>query len=59
MARHRRLRSVGDTQLGKHPADVRLDGLLPDAEALRDLLVGEPLHHQPQHVALPHGHVVV
>ena len=36
----RRLRAVGDAELGQHVADVRLDRLLGDPELERDPLVG-------------------
>ena len=48
---HRGLRPVGHPELREHPADVGLDRLLADSKPLRDLLVGEPLDHQPEHVA--------
>src|SRR5581483_2016596 len=43
---------VRELELAQHRADVRLDGLMGDPEAQRDLLVLVAARDQPQHLAL-------
>src|SRR5687767_12489265 len=54
----RRLRPAYQPELAEDAADVGLDGLLADAERARDLLVGLPHRHQPQHVGLALGELL-
>jgi cation diffusion facilitator CzcD-associated flavoprotein CzcO len=49
---HDGLRAVAQAELGQHPADVGLDGLLPHHEPGRDLRVRQTLGDQPQHLGL-------
>src|SRR3712207_612414 len=51
----RGLRAIGDADGLEDARDVRLDGLLRDAEAARDELVGQPLAEQLEHLALAGG----
>lgn len=47
---HRGLRPVLDLELGKQPADVRLDGFLADVERHRDVAVRSAQPEQSQHL---------
>ena len=53
----RRRRPVRDPDRAEDRGQVRLDGALADAEAAGDLLVGQPLTHQLEHLALAGGEV--
>src|SRR3954452_22942907 len=52
------LRPVGDADRLEDAGQVRLDGALRDTETPRDLLVGEPLAHQVEHLTLTGGEPV-
>src|SRR5690348_10377722 len=44
--------AVGHADAAEHVADVGFHGGLADAQVSRDLLVGQPLCHQPEHLLL-------
>src|SRR4029079_19215104 len=50
-----RLQAVGDVDLPEDVGQVRLHGLLADAEPLGDQLVGPPVEQQREHLALTRG----
>ena len=48
-----RLGAVGDPEFADYALHVGLHGQRTNDEALRDLLIGQPLGQQPQHFELP------
>src|SRR5690606_19321079 len=53
-----RLGAVADVALGEHVAHVGLDGLLGEEESLGDLLVGQALGDQHEHLFLARGELL-
>ena len=51
--------AVGHAELAEHPAEVGLDGPLADAQPAADLLVGQALRDEPEHLELARAHRVL
>src|SRR5260370_7680692 len=51
------LGSIGDVELGEHPAEVIADGPVADKQALADLPVRQAIGGQARDLRLPHGQI--